>query len=258
MGSKNVLGLVIYEGPSAVDGAEVVVVVNKLDADSENAKTGGLVQSFILRADIPPYDALKSGDDASVCGDCKHRPTLAKGTGDPPCYVNVLWSVRAVFDAYQRGRYMRVTPAQAGRLLKNKRVRLGTYGDPGAVPLRVWTDLVAHSNGHTGYSHLWEQFLHPSTRKAWQRLVMASVDTGEEYALAKSLGWRTFRVATDQLVQPNEIRCPASKEAGNKTTCAKCMLCGGTTTKTDKDVVIIDHSRGFHTRVIPLVAATAA
>jgi hypothetical protein len=259
-GQESPLGLVIYEGPSAVDGAEIAVIVNKLEADSANAKTGGLVQSFILRSDVPPYDALVSGDDYSVCGHCRHRPKLAKETGDPPCYVNVLWSVRAVFDAYQRDRYVRATPKQAGRLLKGKRIRLGTYGDPGAAPLKVWTDLVSCSGGHTGYSHLWNHFTyaHGMTRKAWQRLVMASVDTEEEYRLAKSLGWRTFRVATDWLVQPNEIRCPASKEAGNKTTCAKCMLCGGTTTKTDKDIVIIDHARGHATRVIPLVAAPAA
>ena len=244
------LGLVVYEGPSAVDGAPIVVIVNKLEADSENAKTGGLVQTFILRADIPPYDALISGDDYSVCGHCRHRPKLAKETGDPPCYVNVLWSVRAVWDAYRRSRYTRVTPKQAGRMLKGKRIRLGTYGDPGAAPLKVWTELVAHANGHTGYSHLWEQFLHPSTRKAWQRLVMASVDTEEEYRLAKSLGWRTFRVTTKtEDVNPNEIRCPASKEAGNKTTCAKCMLCGGTTQTTAKDIVIIDHARGSKKRI---------
>ena len=258
MKKEPVLGYIVYEGPSAVDGAPIVVIVNKIEGDSENDKTGGLVQTFIIRSDIPPYDALKSGDDASVCGDCKHRPILAEESGDPPCYVNVLWSVRAVYDAYKRGRYTKVTPAQAGRLLKGKRIRLGTYGDPGAAPLKMWQALIAFADGHTGYTHLWQRWTHHATRKAWQKLVMASVDSVGEYLIAKSLGWRTFRVATDWYKIDNEIRCPASKEAGNKTTCAECILCGGTTTQTEKDILIIDHARGFGKRVIPILAAVAA
>jgi len=257
MSKNEALGYVVYEGPSAVDGAPICAIVNCLDGGSENDKTGGLVQTFIIRSDMAPYDALKTGADAAVCGYCKHRPKLAKETGDPPCYVNVLWSVRAVYDAYKRERYIRLAPKQAGRLLKGKRIRLGTYGDPGAAPLKVWQGLLAHADGHTGYSHLWEQFLHSSTRKAWQKLVMASVDSVEEYEYASSLGWRTFRVATDWGKGDNEVRCPASKEAGNKTTCEKCMLCGGTTTKTEKDIVIIDHAKGYKKRIEIRLAVAA-
>jgi hypothetical protein len=38
-----------------------------------------------------------------------------------------------------------------------------------------------------------------------------------------------------------EIVCPASKEAGAKTTCAACVACGGQSAKARVDVAIIVH-----------------
>ena len=92
------LGYILYEGPSMIDGAPVVVIVNKIDG-SDNAKTGAMVQTFIIRSDIAPTEALRTGDDVSICGDCEHRPILARETGKPPCYVNVRSAVRSVFEA---------------------------------------------------------------------------------------------------------------------------------------------------------------
>jgi hypothetical protein len=46
------LGYIAYEGPSLIDGAPIVVIVNKIDDGSDNAKTGAIVQSFIIRADV--------------------------------------------------------------------------------------------------------------------------------------------------------------------------------------------------------------
>lgn len=34
-------------------------------------------------------------------------------------------------------------------------VRLGTYGDPAAVPTVVWQTVLAQSAMHTGYTHQW-------------------------------------------------------------------------------------------------------
>ena len=99
-----ILGYIAYQGPSMIDGRPIVVIVNKIDG-SDNEKTGAdLVQSFIIRADVAPTDALKTGADASICGQCVHRPILAKQTGQAPCYVNVGRSVRSVYEAYRRGR----------------------------------------------------------------------------------------------------------------------------------------------------------
>ena len=70
------LGYIVYEGPSELDGSPIVVIINKIWAASKNGKTGALVQSFIIRSDINPVEALKTGDDAAICGHCIHRPRI--------------------------------------------------------------------------------------------------------------------------------------------------------------------------------------
>ena len=219
---KNFLGFIAYEGPSEIDGAPIVVIVNKIDSDSENEKTGALVQTFIIRSDVAPTDALKTGDDASICGDCIHRPKLASETGEAPCYVNVGRSVLSVYNAYKRGRYTYADNATIARALARKVVRLGTYGDPAAAPVRMWEQITRYAAGRRGYTHQWDR---PGfDAQAWARLVMASADSIDEAAKANLLGMRVFRVSIGVDKQPGETICPASAEGGKKSTCAKCTL----------------------------------
>ena len=235
-----------------IDGRPIVVIVNKIDG-SENEKTGAdLVQSFIIRADVAPTDALKTGADASICGQCVHRPILAKQNGQAPCYVNVGRSVRSVYEAYRRGRYTPATPAQLRAVLAGRKVRLGTYGDPAAAPVAMWQEITADAAGVVGYSHQWQavDFDHA----AWAPLVMASADTIDEAAQANLYGMRVFRVSVGVDRQPGETTCPASAEGGRRATCDKCMLCGGTS-KAARDIVIADHASGYKKRVIMLQAA---
>ena len=71
---------------------------------------------------------------------------------------------------------------------------------------------------------------------------MASCESIESKNQANSLGWRTFRVMRkDESLQPDEILCPASEEAGKRTTCENCQLCSGNTIKA-KNVAIYAHS----------------
>lgn len=70
-------GFVVYDGPSAIDGERIVVIVCALER-SRNAKTGHMVQTYILRADMHPIEAVRTGADVSICGGCKHR---GDGTG---------------------------------------------------------------------------------------------------------------------------------------------------------------------------------
>jgi len=246
------LGYIAYEGPSQIDGRPIVVIVNKLQG-SDNAKTGAdLVQTFIIRADVAPTDALKTGDDVSICGQCVHRPILAKTNGQAPCYVNVGRSVRSVFQAYKRGRYQRATPGQLRAILAGRKVRLGTYGDPAAAPVAMWQEITADAAGVVGYSHQWQavNFDHA----AWAPLVMASADSIDEAAQANLFGMRVFRVSVGVDRQPGEATCPASVEGGRKATCDTCMLCGGTS-KAARDIVIADHAVGHKRRVIMLANA---
>lgn len=240
-----------YETASIIDGAPIVVIINKIDG-SDNAKTGALVQSFIIRRDVAPMAALKTGNDVSICGQCPHRPLLAKNTGAAPCYVNVGRSVASVYKAYKRGRYQLATPATIRAALAGRKIRLGTYGDPAAVSVDFWQTITADAAGLTGYTHQWQAvgFDHA----AWAPMVMASADSIDEAAQANLYGMRVFRVSVGVDRQAGEISCPASAEGGRKTVCANCMLCGGTT-KIARDIVIADHAVGHKSRVIRIGVA---
>ena len=72
--SPKFTGIILYEGPSVIDGGPVVVIANRIAHASGNEKTGAMVQTFIIRRDMRPLEALSSGADKSICGGCIHRP----------------------------------------------------------------------------------------------------------------------------------------------------------------------------------------
>ena len=250
---SNTNGLIVYTGPSAIDGRPIVVVLTGLASSSSNEKTGALVQSWVLRADVEPHTALKTGDDASVCGQCPHRPIIARVTGDAPCYVRVHEAPLSIYRAFVRGSYPRATSmAQVQQALQGRRLRIGSYGDPAAAPVALWQTLASMSAGHVGYTHQWQSVGFDAA--AWAPLVMASADSADEARQAQSLGMRYFRVSIGVDKAPLEVTCPASIEGGRKTQCSDCMLCGGTS-KNARSIVIADHAAGHAKRVITLRAA---
>ena len=90
---------IIYKGPSLLDGAPIVVIATY---SNRNTKTGKVVQTYILRSDINPLEASKTGADYSICGSC---PMRGEVTTDPKrkiakgrkCYVNLGQGVLIVF-----------------------------------------------------------------------------------------------------------------------------------------------------------------
>ena len=72
-------GVVLYRGPSLLDGKPIVCIATGLRSPSGNPKTGPMVQTWIMREDVAPHTAQKSGEDSSVCGDCALRPLLSRG-----------------------------------------------------------------------------------------------------------------------------------------------------------------------------------
>ena len=225
-------GAIIYEGPSLLDGSPIVMIATGLVTKSRNSKTGNMIQTWILRSDIAPKAAQDSGADESVCGGCPLRPAIKK-PGDPKCYVATWQAPLVVWKAFKRGHYP-VADNRTWKTLRGRVIRIGSYGDPGAVPGRIGARLVRAAGHHTGYSHQWE------TNSALT-YAMASVETPLQRTIAKAKGFRTFRTrrAGDPLLA-GEISCPASKEAGQRTTCENCRLCGGDTVKA-KDISIIIH-----------------
>jgi hypothetical protein len=227
--------VIIYQGPSVLDGAPIVVLAMKPRASGANKKTGAMVQTYILRSDMSPIEAVRTGADASICGDCRHR---GDGTGKGrSCYVTLIHGPRVVYDAYSRGIYETVTPAQAGLIFAGSMVRLGTYGDPAAVPQDVWQALTAHAEGWTGYTHQWRT-IDPS----WARYVMASTDSMAERWAAEAMGYRSFRVGAEP--EYGEVICPASEEAGRKVQCIACKACMGTSGKARAPITIAPHGVG--------------
>ena len=230
-------GVILYHGASALDGAPIVVIANRITAASTNAKTGAMVQTFVIRSDIDPLTALKTALDSSVCGDCLHRPA-----NNGSCYVNVGRSVMSVYGAFKRGRYaapgVDYDPAILPELFAGLAFRIGTYGDPTTAPFQVWRRATVNAAAINGYSHQWRN----PKFAAFKLLCMASADSAADHAAAHAMGWRTFRVKTaDAPRLAGEVSCPASKEAGARTNCASCRACGGTSAKAKASMVINAH-----------------
>jgi hypothetical protein len=236
--SNRFCGVVLYRGPSMIDGAPIVAIANKITSASTNVKTGAMVQTFIIRSDVSPVVALKSGLDSSVCGDCLMRPYLGGA-----CYVNVGRSVRSVYETLIRGdRYAEpgvdYDVAILPELFAGLGFRLGTYGDPAAVPFQVWRAATLRAAFTNGYSHQWRD----ARFQALKTICMASCDSLADLADATAAGWRSFRVRTpSEAKAKGEVICPASKEAGVKTSCDACQSCGGTSAKAKASMVIIAH-----------------
>jgi hypothetical protein len=239
MATKKPSGFIIYRGASLLDGKPIVVVA--ITKESKNSKTGNMVQTYIMADNgQSPVESAKDLSDASVCGDCKHR----RGMGGS-CYVNLGQGARSVMDGVMRGIY----PQDLGgaiRASQYRKVRLGTYGDPAAVPAYVWRFLLESASGWTGYTHQWASGKADHV-KQW---CMASVDTLTEMRLARSQGWRTFRVRADERVsleqlgrleKQTEMICPASEEAGKRLTCTTCMACSGGIGSKKASVTIVVH-----------------
>lgn len=223
------------------ESGDVVVIATGIKSRSSNTKTGGMVQLYILHRHLHPVEASRTGADKRICGDCVHRGTIVDGKLiNRRCYVQIDKAPSSIFRAYQRGRYRKVSIAEARQILRDRLVRLGAYGDPAYMRLSLIRAICSVARGWTAYSHQWR--LRPDLRE----FVMASCDSPSDVIAAQADGWRTFRVSAygDNSKLTGEIACPASAEAGKRTTCNKCRLCDGARPEdTRKSIVIQDHSK---------------
>ena len=222
---------ILYNGPSLLDGEPIVMIATY---SNRNTKTGRVVQTYILRSDINPLEASKTGADFSICGNC---PMRGEVTTDPKrkiakgrkCYVNLGQGVLIVFKSYKRGVYKEGSARDMGR---DRFVRVGTYGDPAAVPSHVWDELLSECETWTAYTH----------QKPWRPdIAMQSADSYDEAKAHWAEGRRTFRVIVDlgDIDKSNEALCPASKEAGRRVQCTACKLCKGSSNA--KSIAIVEH-----------------
>lgn len=258
--------IVIYRGPSMLDGAPIVVIAS---TGSSNVKTGAMVQTWIMRADLNPSEASAQGKDSSVCGQCPRRHSLG---GD--CYVQIVHAPRSTWQSWdskdQPGENWSDTPQilalQADALAYG--LRLGSYGDPAAVPWTVWQDLISALQPAKvlGYTHQWHAlalasaalgvpvarevpeigagtFDHLRDHYAWLRdHLMASCDSVAESELARSMGWRTFTaIPAGTAIPERSIQCPATRDK-NPLNCYQCGICNGAGKGASKaSVYLLEH-----------------
>lgn len=288
--------MILYEGPSLINGEPVVAIA----VEDSNPKTGRMLMVHILLQDRPPSRAAFDGGDEAICGGCPFRALVGEFQEDDEelsetkatrtCYVrltddgsdghppadekyppDVLWRMwkDGQFEVPRDGFAM--TGSGTGTLCGTWAyqgdfpVRLGAYGDPAAVPTRVWAELLRYVKQWTGYTHQWKPKRcmlcsgigydeygmtgrcnlckglgkEPGCDPDLKRYCMASVDSPEERAEAQALGWRTFMVvpevqsgwAPDMFTRPawtDDILCPATDPHPRRNaTCSTCLLCRG-------------------------------
>jgi len=221
--TKMSTGFVLYEGKSALPGQEDRDIVAILVKENSNEKMGGadVAQVYILSQEDKPQELVNSGKDDSICGDCPFRA----GQG---CYVIPFQGPGAVYRAWLRGKAYEhgIDNAKTWLRAHPRKIRLGAYGDPAAVPQHVWQALLTAdiiAMGLLGYTRQWNkpqfQFL--------RSYCMASIMNLVEFAAAQAMGWNTFRSRHDSDGKlPCEIQCPADKVVYGKNPPSKCVKCG--------------------------------
>jgi len=195
---------------------------------SSNRKTGDMVQTYLLDRETLTSEPKVFG---AKCVEC---PMVNK------CYVSRdKMSVRKALARLlgeERTSYAHATLDQVLPLLSGRKVRLGTYGDPSALPLDDLKAIVSACEGHTGYTHFWA-----SIDTEYSAHLMASVEDATGELLAQGLGYRTFRVITkedtERSVSSVAVEC---LNTSSGLTCAECLLCSGTEGKGRKVSIWID------------------
>tara|TARA_R110000796_G_scaffold20365_1_gene60730 strand:+ start:566 stop:1237 length:672 start_codon:yes stop_codon:yes gene_type:complete len=212
---------------SAYDGQDILITFTK---KSVNAKTGDIPQVNILVDREKPTDAIQTGADYSICGDCPLRPINHKDTPieDKPCYVNCGFGPNAIYKTKDK---LEKTDDKVWPIIRH-----GAYGDPFAVGKKVNDQVKAKAKKVLAYTHAWAN----GKAKYLAAFCMASVHNLDEKAKANKLGFRTFRTvkfAASKLAD-DEIVCPNFTKSIQ---CKTCGLCGGKQTPSVKNIVIPIH-----------------
>jgi hypothetical protein len=238
---NNVTGFVIYDGPSVLTGKSIIVIATGFKR-VKNPKTGKMLQVWIMDKHTHPVEALWTGDDENVCGSCKHRHFRS-------CYVNVGQGPANVYKAWKRGTYLKATKKTLS-LFQGKKIRLGAYGDPAAVPASIWKSICGVSAGWTAYTHAWKR----QSAQEHKNFCMASCDTWDEAQEAMKRGWKPFYVRQPSDPLPERFfECPASKEEDRRLNCSECLACrGGELRDGQACVSIVRHGPSWKARLFDI------
>ena len=197
---------------SIIHGEPVLLAAT---AGSSNEKTGDMAQIYILNPDDYPLAISKAGLDERVCGTCPLRHSLGGA-----CYVVLFMGPRQVYKGWVDTGKRIDNDQEFLELLKGKKVRFGSYGDPAHIPAYLVSEIIAGSAGHTAYTHQWRN---PAVSAIWKGRAMASCDTVSHLRTAESKGWAGF-LATPELNLSGVVTCD-NEVSGVQ--CWDCMRCNG-------------------------------
>lgn len=230
---KKKLGVLFWVGPSVYDpDTTIMIVVNKLQGDGNNTKTGGMANVSALVKDVDPVAAKKLGLDYALCFECPLRAGA--------CYVQLLWhgfvatwkAVQTCFQPDVPSRY----EDDADKVIKlleagEGPTRFGAYSNMSSAPFEV-TEQILEVVGHRG----WTMYLADwkTCDQRFRKFAMASVHTVEDAILATQMGWRfyfSYLQAEHDDVQAQlkaaGIKSNECPEAYSDISCAECLRCDG-------------------------------
>ena len=275
--------LLIYDGPSAIDGAPIVAILTGLANASRNIGTGDMLQVYIIRSDIMPEAARHTGADSSICGTCpmrgrvvslddardiaadlpaKQRPQLIKRIKtaqdkgqdtiniERACYVIVSQAPTIIYKSYKRALYREATPVEAAQYVRGRALRIGAYGDSASLPLGIVEPLADVADTVTNYTH--SGCYDMIRAKQLAQFTMLSADNLEQAERYWQAGARTFRVSSDwELVdgvrRVNDIadgEGQCPKTISKRVTCVTCGICDGLKRGIKSSIVAPSHGNG--------------
>ena len=222
-----------------------IFVVRKGDTSNDKISDGKpLVQTYTFTAEQWQF-ANDNGKgmhnfyalDGTNCMDCPFSRMMGSGgcyTHKFGQYVGFLSMLRTI----KASDFTVLTLKKESDILemcKDTYVRFGTYGEPSLLPIALVGEMAQLASSYTGYTHQWRK----DWAKDFSKYFMASVHSQFQANVAQELGYRSF-IATKDGNEP-AVQCPASKEGGYKSNCAKCGLCSGTQGKGKMNVKIMQH-----------------
>lgn len=229
----------IWQGKSPFNNAEIISIHTNLVNLSENPKTGPMSQIFILDANTPPYEKIKTGDFGS-CGNC---PLSPHKNNNIKCYVARRgWeSPNSVWKAYRQND-IEFQESLLALNIRKMPIRFGSYGDPAMLPQDVFENIyknaknVLKNKTHTAYTHQFDNKFSEWIKK----YALASVESLEHAEKMWDLGWRTFRITEKPEQSKHEIIC-LNYTKGIQ--CKDCCLCDGKNSNKDnrKSITIPRH-----------------
>ena len=175
--------------------------------------------------------------DQAVCFDCPFSQNRGCYTAKYQQYAGFLSSLRSIGKAYKWDAIPEFSEDIKSDLLamsSGNYSRFGTYGEPSLIPLSLVAEICKGAKSWTGYTH---QYMR---KPEYAPFLMASLHSDKQLPYAEKLGFRAFVASKVKLGKPL-VNCPASAEAGYKSTCSACGLCSGTAGKGKKDIWILQH-----------------